>query len=348
MNRCTGRRFDVISTAPISFVPRGRAGGLLLLAVIAHGCSEAPDPGCEPGPPVSDEATVAYDELGKEYCRYLERCRPDSLQRYHGGDLHACLDYAACTQAVPADWKVTEACIEAMRAATCDDDIASTMYQSSVCQIGGPVPLAQRGDACRYSLCRPGADVPASYVRCDKGLFCGRGDRCVAYVAEGERCAIDERPGAKLDPCEPGTYCDFVDGRCRKELEAGAPCEIRTSPGGTLQTDPCAWPVTCDNGVCVEPEVAAPRLVEEGEACEPGARECQQGLACAERTCRALTCEGGTGSPCDGASCADELTCNSRTEQCEPRGAACDDETLFCGAGEFCDDDGTCQTLPAG
>jgi hypothetical protein len=316
-----------------------------LLATTA-GCPSEPRSTCEAGPPLSADAIVPYIELELEYCRFRERCQPDSLRRYHGGDVSACIAYQQCTGGAPESWTVTEACLQAVRATDCDGDIASLMYQSSLCAIGGPIPPAQFGQECRYSVCRGDNDVPATPVRCAEGLYCDRDDICRASIATGETCSIDyDRPGPKYDPCEPGAYCDFADGRCNAALAAGAECEIQTVPGTTSEIDPCGYPARCNGGVCTEPAPADPdELAAEGEACDDYLITCQHGLACVEPgVCTAVVCDGDIDAPCDGASCAEGLVCNSATERCEPPGEPCDDEERFCEPGLFCDD-GTCQT----
>jgi hypothetical protein len=85
-------------------------------------------------------------------------------------------------------------------------------------------------------------------------------------------------------------------------------------------------------------------LAAEGEACDDYLITCQHGLACVEPgVCTAVVCDGDIDAPCNGASCAEGLVCNSATERCEPPGEPCDDEERFCEPGQFCDD-GTCQT----
>lgn len=241
---------------------------------------------------------------------------------------------------------MTDACLQAVRAADCSEDITSLMYQSTLCTIGGPIPEAQAGERCRYSVCRDSAEVPSSFVRCAEGLSCNRDDVCQPTIATGERCSIDYgRPGPTYDPCEPGAYCDYPTGRCQATLAAGAACQIVTVPGTNDEIDPCAIPARCEGGVCTPPPSGDAGWPGEGEACEPFARlQCKYGLACVEPgVCAVVECEGAIDAPCDGASCAGGLVCNSATQRCEPPGKACDDEEVFCEAGRFCDN-GTCQT----
>ncbi len=320
------------------------SSSLFLLTSLLVGCGGDDSPNCEETLPVSENATVHFSEVRFEYCRFLERCSPGSLDQYHGGTVDSCIAYERCTNGAGDDWTVTNECLTAMRALPCGGDrevldAIGLMHQSSTCELGGPIPFAKVGEACRQNICREG-ELPASHVRCDENSFCGRNDVCVAYVAMGASCSISEEPGVSYDPCEPASYCDFALGSCAASLALGDACQEQTSPGGTVTVDPCDDYTYCAAGRCastVGPDTPKPGL---GASCISGEQSCQNGLACVANTCVEWTCEGGVGTACEAGSCASPLRCDRDTELCEERRRCKKDSDCewdeICGNDDYC------------
>lgn len=310
-------------------------------------CCEPRPASCEPGPPASEDATIDYVEVGVEFCRWLDRCQPQDLVVYHGGDVEACVAYERCTESAPISWRVTEECIQAIRDEPCDGDVIGLMHQSSICEQGGPLPFAQEGEACDYWVCRGDEPGLSTRVYCDEGLHCGDDFACEPLPQDGDACSVNNGPGTLNDPCVPYLHCDLSEGRCRPDLAPGSPCTIQTTSSGK-EIDPCSWEGPCIDGVCQDwtPGEAVPGLGE-GNQCEPGYGACQKGLACPSHVCQEIVCNGADGAPCSPGSCAGTRVCNERTERCEQRGPDCGDEEENCSPGEFCNlGTFTCQPLP--
>ncbi len=279
-----------------------------LIAVVASACGSSPDQ-CPIGPPVSPDATIPYQKVDEERCRFWERCDPDQLSGYTGGTVDGCIDYYACVYPYPAGWTVTPQCIDHIRAASCGEPFYRVLDES--CTLGGPVPLAQLGELCRYDACRPGGDVPPVGIVCDDGLYCDSAGVCRTSTALGQPCSIDDSAGFPSDPCGRGAFCDFTQHKCTAYLHDGDACVLLTPPIG-WQSDPCTWPSTCTDGICT-PRGEGGVTPGLGESCPDG--YCLDGLACVDGTCEQVLCSGGIGDACHGESCDDGLVCSTNTCQ---------------------------------
>jgi len=223
-------------------------------------------------------------------------------------------------------------------------------------------------DTCSGGDCSPGApcgDI-SSDSDCPEGFYCvvneAGGATCRTPVAPGDYCNKD------LD-CSTG-YCDPFASTCGNRLANGVICDFSEecqSAFCDFNTSTCAPTVgagqpcpsfsdeECSGGYCNTDDPAAPvcdAYAGEGQPCPLGFEcDAEQGLSCADGTCRLTPFPNGT-------TCFDSFQCESQVcfaDECGPGaafGAACSNDGMLepCMLGGFCDISpgetmGTCTEL---
>jgi hypothetical protein len=140
------------------------------------------------------------------------------------GDGHTCDTDARC--APPPGIDATSACV------------------SGKCRT---IAILGEGEACPY----PNGDVST----CDLGLYCtaddpGETGTCEAATPEGEACDGDEFLNVR---CGLGSYCDLVDGVCKKATNLGGPSCTQDTECVSFHCDRAAQ-------TCTEPTSTAASL----------------------------------------------------------------------------------------
>ncbi len=176
------------------------------------------------------------------------------------------------------------------------------------CRIGGSL---KAGEPCAFG------------AQCGPGLLCGLAPeqtcgKCVATLAEGERCGEDDRS------CAEGLVCNFTAHKCITPQAAGSPCNDNME---------CRRPLFCDfkggpSGTC-----AAPRKA--GEACT--ALECDVTLRCDGGKCVPRDPPQGPGGNCaDPLDCLDYACVHGVCGTPLGKGAKCGEETAPCAPSLVC------------
>jgi hypothetical protein len=325
-----------------------------LLALVGCAKAKTEEPAHEhPTPPEGDD-------LQRANCEYLERCHPDSLLRYPGGDVDGCLHVPSCFSGLPAlNVVAPEECKDVLRIAPCatveaqlpapivsfaDLEQAPEQADSPCARPPLPpgVPLA--GDTSN----KPAVGEPclaSGEVNCQEGSWCRLTvpavlvgwhpcGTCTPYLQLGEACNDEVR-------CDSQTTC--VDGTCQARLANGEACDV----------DARCQSYNCDNGVCAAfssptlamPEPARDRLGEECSSnCYPDPK-----TVCVDRVCvppRDL------GESCGNSDhCKQGLACDN--DRCEwiagcagiELGGFCDWMPL-CVAGAYCGESRHCEAFP--
>ncbi|HTQ02309.1 MAG TPA: hypothetical protein VMI54_00580 [Polyangiaceae bacterium] len=196
---------------------------------------------CAAAAPCCAQATSA--PLDQDACveTYVEHvCMPSAelvaagLATYDGSSADACLAaHQASYDTCLADWDETVAIRRELWASCrvidgttpegrdCDDDARCALPDgdATAACIGGvcqKIELLAEGDACPY----PNGDVST----CDLGLYCtanepGEVGTCVQATPEGSMCD----PSSSNMECGLGSFCDVVDGVCKKATNFGGP-----------------------------------------------------------------------------------------------------------------------------
>jgi hypothetical protein len=172
------------------------------------------------------------------------------------------------------------------------------------------LPLGTRGSNCR-----------AAASRCDPGLSCVF-DRCVAGLAEGERCALG-RPCAEGLRCAAptgvlegvctrdgarGGYCRASAPRCDRGLACASDGSNRCLPAVALDTacDEYNQVSTCAEGTCSNNTCRADGA--NGGLCRASSVPCDPGLRCSGGPLRCSS-PATAGASCDGRACPAATTC---------------------------------------
>lgn len=211
-----------------------------------------------------DQAT-ACAAYANAVCAGYDTCLPVAREALYG-EVTTCVDRFTlfCSfvlNAAGTSWTPTSvaACADAYSAITCPDFIAAVTHE----QPGACIPMP--GALADGSPCAEGGQCQTAYCKGNGSGLCGT---CTPRSAEGAACDIG------FD-CLSGLAC--VGGQCVLEITAGQPCVVGQAP--------CAQPLICKGGYCVQP-------AEETAACDPLAPpECFfiKGLYCDPQTSTCVT-----------------------------------------------------------
>lgn len=223
------------------------------LLAVAAGCG----PGdVEPAQFQGDAVMIACEraieccdasELATEFARFaagpqtVEECSAILRQRYTGEGISG----SVAAERVAYDQSAATACLESIRATTCDEyrgGIVEIASISGACR-DALTPLVVEGDLCTHDYecvtgrCEtggigdgtcvrvPGAGEPCEF-RCEGGLYCADGDggsTCAALQDDGASCAggyecasgrcdgADPRSGARGTCTSLAGYCDGTE-----------------------------------------------------------------------------------------------------------------------------------------
>jgi hypothetical protein len=288
----------------------------------------------------------------------------------------ACTTHAGtpCGGASPQCNETTDACVECLSEADCND-----------------------GNDCTTDMCDAGGSCvhTSNSATCNDGLFCNGADTCgggTCSVHAGTPCgaqACDEATDACVD-CLNNAQCG--DGSvCTNDVCAGGACTHPPVGNGTVCNDGlfCTATDVCTAGVCggTGDPCVAPQLCNEntnacvqcltsadcndGNGCTtdacvanvcvntPNNIACNDGLFCnGADTCASGTCSVHVGSPCGGGTpqcseptdaCVECLTasdCNDgngcTTDTCVAGACVFTNNTIACNDGVFCNGADTC------
>lgn len=149
---------------------------------------------------------------------------------------------------------------------------------------------------------------------CAKGTYCSDGvciDPC-ATAAVGEPCTNE---GGYLIECDPGASCDYETEICVALPAVGEPCDS----------------VSCVEGAYCNLESTCEVLPKLGEICS---FQCEGSLVCDVGLCAVPPVEG---EPCPTGQCAENLYCDTETDDWACRS--------YADVGEPCDDDFDCTSV---
>lgn len=262
-----------------------------------------------------DDATGTCSHLAVDarcddgrYCNGAETC--DDQFGCQAGTPPTCDDAVPCTR--DRCNGITDRCESAADDARCDDGrFCNGAEQCDVglgCQPGTP-PSCDDGVACTVDRCDATADrcenTPDD-VRCDDGLFCDGVERCDAQLGcqSGTAMSCDDAVACTVDRCDErsrqcthaadNTACDdgaFCNGQETCDVLHGcapgvAPCDGDGCNENLNACVECAADADCDDGEfcngaercneageCVEGKAPC----QDGETCDPVARECVVG-----------------------------------------------------------------------
>lgn len=224
------------------------------------GSFDCSDPTTEDGAPCDDG----------EFCTVGETCRNGTCQ---GGNARSCS--ALASDCVAATCSETEGCqAEPVQNGTaCDDGFYCT--SNDTCQEGQCIGTT-RDCSALAGPCREAAGCDELAGECiftpiNEGLTCDDGMACTNAVCNAGECILDfvtpnvicSDPDA--DECNVPT-CSEDEGGCYLEQPDGIPCA-----GVADDDNECTEPVCNGAGDCVN------RAVTDGEPCDGGAGQCEQG-----------------------------------------------------------------------
>jgi Dickkopf N-terminal cysteine-rich region len=295
----------------------------------------------------SDQDVADSKRVAAAHCSYYERCLPEMLRMFPGGDARGCSDFSSCSYDAMIDAQSEiinelpeldsariDACVQLLEESGCDDDA----LLDARCNLLA-VDLLAEGEMCHLfdstqAVCEAGLFCAGSDSFCGVctryralGTECGLGSFCVlgAYCSDDGVCETLKKAG---DTCQEMVECEnhyCINGQCAGQKDVGDSCEVY-----------CGLGLSCIEGICTE------SYAEEGEACDFMELGCRMGLACVSGTCTAVQCAAvGLGEPCvwEFFQCGPDRYCDSASETCVPRksaGAECESD-IWCSDGLTCD-----------
>jgi hypothetical protein len=248
------------------------------------------------------QALAFCDDHAAKRCERLFACLPLYATQVYG-DVKICGERFRTSCRIEAALTGTglarsssDACLEAMTAASCDDVFLDGL---EACQLKGTLAA---GVACGFdSQCASG------FCRTPETSFCGV---CEARALEGAECDSDRacafpflcsatgrctKAGNEGDtcsqtaPCRRETfYCSNGDGTCKRYGSQGGTC----NEGGPGIAAYCDWGLTCEpDGIGTCQPI---RMVLAGQACGPAggggpgspAVFCEGSASCIDRICQ--------------------------------------------------------------
>lgn len=285
----------------------GVAGSLVACEADLAGSGDASGDGGSNTPPPAGpseaDARAACTVLQTAFCQRQQRCRPLTLEVFHG-DLDTCVKegVASCT----ARYMLPGSTLTLDKAQACatsrDTRQCTESSDTTECVLGG---------------------TQAAGAACADGAQCASGQCNGAETGCGTCTAPTTRPSAAPTSCATTTDCPELyackDGACVEAgRAAGQACD-----GDVGET--CLGDRSCGLSECIDIR----GLASPGEACggstdqNDSRVQCRHGV-CARldpnssaSTCVAISPEGGPCSASTGPACAGGYRCNATTSVCE-------------------------------